>query len=60
MIPTLILVLLLLSSLDNYLIQTDSYGQPVGDISLNQSNTDSVSSNVSSTNSTTADNGSAS
>ena len=42
MIPTLILILLLLSSLDNYSIQTDTYGQPIDDASLNQSNTDSV------------------
>ena len=53
MIPTLILILLLLSSLDNYSIQTDTYGQPLDDASLNQSNTDSVLSNGSSANSTT-------
>jgi len=57
MIPTLILILLLLSSLDNYSIQTDTYGQPVDDASLNQSNTDSVLINDSSANSTTAING---
>ena len=54
MIPTLILILLLLSSLDNYSIQTDTYGQPLDDASLNQSNTDSVLINGSSANSTTA------
>ena len=57
MIPTLILILLLLSSLDNYSIQTDTYGQPIDDASLNQSNTDSVLINDSSANSTTAING---
>ena len=57
MIPTLILILLLLSSLDNYSIQTDTYGQPVDDASLNQSNTDSVLVNDSSANSSTAING---
>ena len=54
MIPTLILILLLLSSLDNYSIQTDTYGQPIDDASLNQSNTDSVLISDSSANSTTA------
>jgi hypothetical protein len=57
MIPTLILVLLLLSSLDNYSIQTDVYGQPIADASLNQSNTDSVLISDSSANSTTTING---
>ena len=57
MIPTLILILLLLSSLDNYSIQTDAYGQPIADASLNQSNTDSVLISDSSANSTTAING---
>ncbi len=57
MIPTLILILLLLSSLDNYSIQTDTYGQPIDDASLNQSNTDSVLISDSSANSTTAING---
>ena len=57
MIPTLILILLLLSSLDNYSIQTDTYGQPLDDASLNQSNTDSVLINDSSANSTTTING---
>ncbi|WP_458718748.1 hypothetical protein [Candidatus Nitrosocosmicus sp. R] len=57
MIPTLILVLLLLSSLDNYSIQTDTYGQPIADASLNQSNTDSVLISDSSANPTTAING---
>ena len=56
MIPTLILVLLLLSSLDNYSIQSDIYGQPLDDASINQSNTDSVLSSDSSANSTTAQN----
>ncbi len=53
-IPTLILVLLLLSSLDNYSIQTDIYGQSLGDAPVNQSITDSVLSSESSANSTTA------
>ncbi len=57
MIPTLILILLLLSSLDNYSIPTDTYGQPIDDASLNQSNTDSVLVNDSSANSSTAING---
>ena len=57
MIPTLILILLLLSSLDNYSIQTDTYGQLIDDASLNQSNTDSVLVNDSSANSSTAING---
>ena len=56
MIPTLILVLLLLSSLDNYSIQSDIYGQPLDEASINQSNTDSVLSSDSSANSTTAQN----
>ena len=42
MIPTLILILLLLSSLDNYSIQTDTYGQPLDDASMHQSEADSV------------------
>ncbi|TVP41189.1 hypothetical protein [Candidatus Nitrosocosmicus arcticus] len=54
MVPTLILVLLLLSSLDNYLVPTNSYGQPLGDSGLNQTNTDSVSSSDSVANSTAA------
>ncbi len=53
-IPTLILVLLLFSSLDNYSVPTDSYGQPLGDADINQTNTDSVSSGDSVTNSTAA------
>jgi hypothetical protein len=53
-IPTLILVLLLLSSLDNYSIQTDIYGQSLSDVPVNQSITDSVLSSDSSANSTTA------
>ena len=57
MVPTLILILLLLSSLDNYSIQTDTYGQPIDDASLNQSNTDSILVNDSSANSSTAING---
>ncbi len=55
-IPTLILVLLLLSSLDNYSVQTDTYGQPLGDTPVNQSKTDAVLSSNSSVNSTTAQN----
>lgn len=43
-IPTLILVLLLLSSLDNYSVQTDTYGQPLSDTPVNQSDKDAVSS----------------
>lgn len=53
-IPTLILVLLLFSSLDNYSVPTDSYGQPLGDAVINQTNTDSVSSGDSVANSTAA------
>ena len=53
-IPTLILVLLLLSSLDNYSISTDTYGQPTGGASLNQTNTGVISNNASVANSTTA------
>ncbi len=55
-IPTLILVLLLLSSLDNYSIQTDTYGQPLSHTPVNQSDTDAVSSNNSSVTSTTTQN----
>lgn len=55
-IPTLILVLLLLSSLDNYSVQTDTYGQPLSDTPVNQSNTDAVLSSNSSVNSTTVQN----
>ncbi len=46
-IPTLILVLLLLSSLDNYSLPTDTYGQPLGEKSLNQTDTDVFSNNAS-------------
>lgn len=53
-IPTLILVLLLLSSLDNYSIPADTYGQPLGEVSLNQTNTGAFSNNASVANSTTA------
>jgi len=53
-IPTLILVLLLFSSLDNYSVPTDSYGQPLGDAVINQTNTYSVSSGDSVANSTAA------
>ena len=56
-IPTLILVLLLLSSLDNYSVQTDIYGQSLSDVPVNQSITDSVLSSDSSANSATALNG---
>lgn len=55
-IPTLILVLLLLSSLDNYSVQTDTYGQPLSDTPVNQSDTDAFLSSNSSVNSTTAQN----
>ncbi len=55
-IPTLILVLLLLSSLDNYSIQTDIYGQPFSDAPVNQSDTDAISSSNTFVNSTTAQN----
>lgn len=55
-IPTLILVLLLLSSLDNYSVQTDTYGQPLSDTPVNQSNTDAVLSSNSSVNYTTVQN----
>ena len=54
MIPTLILILLLLSSLDNYSIPSDTYGQPIDDASLNQSNIDSDLISDSSANSTIA------
>jgi hypothetical protein len=56
MIPTLILILLLLSSLGNYSVQTDTYSQPLSDTPVNQSNTDAVSSSNSSVTSTTAQN----
>lgn len=55
-IPTLILVLLLLSSLDNYSVQTDTYGQPLSDTPVNQSKTDAVLSSNSFVNSTTEQN----
>ncbi|MDN5847863.1 MAG: hypothetical protein L0H53_16500 [Candidatus Nitrosocosmicus sp.] len=55
-IPTLILVLLLLSSLDNYSIQTDTYGQPLSDAPVNHSNTDAISSSNSFANPATAQN----
>ena len=58
-IPTLILVLLLLSSLDNYSIPTDTYGQPLGEASLNQTNPGAFSNNASVANSTTAYNSNA-
>ena len=58
-VPTLILVLLLLSSLDNYSVPTNSYGQPLGDTGLNQTNTESVSSGDSVANSTAAYNSTA-
>ena len=53
-IPTLILVLLLLSSLDNYSIPTDTSGQPLGTASLNQTDTGAFSNNASVAISTTA------
>ena len=59
-IPTLIIVLLLLSSLDNYSLPTDTYGQPLGEESLNQTDTDAFSNNASGPNSSTAYNNNAS
>ena len=53
-IPTLILVLLLLSSLDNYSIPTDTYGKPLGETSLNQTNSGAFPDNASVANYTTA------
>ena len=58
-IPTLILVLLLLSSLDNYSIPTDTYGQPPGEASLHQTDLDAFSNKASVANSTTAYNSNA-
>jgi hypothetical protein len=58
-IPTLILVLLLLSSLDNYSIPTETYGQPLGEASLNQTNLGASSNNASLANFTTAYNSNA-
>lgn len=60
MIPTLILILLLLTSLDNYSVQTDTYGQPIYNAPIYQSSPFTVLSSYSSTNSTPADNGTAS
>ncbi|ALI37106.1 hypothetical protein NMY3_02917 [Candidatus Nitrosocosmicus oleophilus] len=60
MIPTLILILLLLTSLDNYSIQTDTYGQPIYSAPIYQSSSFTVLSSYSYINSTTADNGTAS
>ena len=59
-IPTLILVLLLLSSLDNYTIPADSYGQPLGEATLNQTDSGAFSNNASVASSTTAYNSNAS
>jgi hypothetical protein len=56
MIPTLIIILLLLTSLDNYSIQTDTFGQPLDNASINQSSTDFDLTSHSSSNSTSADN----
>jgi len=60
MIPTLILILLLLTSLDNYSIQTDTYGQPIYNAPIYQSSTFTVLSSYSSINSTMEDNETAS
>lgn len=60
MIPTLILILLLLTSLDNYSIQTDTYGQPIYNAPMYQSSSFTVLSSYSSINSATAENGIAS
>ena len=57
-IPTLILVLLLLSSLDNYSIPADTYGQPLGEASLNQTSLGAFSNNASVANSTSTYNNS--
>jgi hypothetical protein len=56
MIPTLILILLLLTSLDNYSIQTDTFGQPLNNASINESSNDFDLVSESSTNFTSADN----
>ena len=53
-IPTLIIVLLLLSSLDNYSLPTDTYGQPLGEESLNQTDSGAFSNNASVENTSTA------
>jgi len=55
MIPTLILILLLLTSLDNYSIQTDTFGQLLDNASINKSSIDFGLISDSSTNSTSAD-----
>lgn len=60
MIPTLILILLLLTSLDNYSVQTDTYGQPIYNAPIYQSSSFTVLSSYSSIDSTTAANGTAS
>jgi|SoiMethySBSTD1v2_1073268.scaffolds.fasta_scaffold321317_1 hypothetical protein len=56
MIPTLILILLLLTSLDNYSIQTDTFGQLLDNASINKSSIDFGLISESSTNFTSADN----
>ena len=56
MIPTLILILLLLTSLDNYSIQTDTFGQPLNNAYINESSNDFDLVSDSSTNFTSADN----
>jgi len=56
MIPTLILILLLLTSLDNYSIQTDTFGQLLDNASINKSSIDFGLFSESSTNFTSADN----
>lgn len=58
-IPTLILVLLLLSTLDNYSIPSDSYGQPLDDGAINQTDIDAFPSNTSVAASTILYNGTA-
>ena len=56
MIPTLILILLLLTSLDNYSIQTDTFGQLLDNASINKYSIDFGLISDSSTNFTSADN----
>ena len=56
MIPTLILILLLLTSLDNYSIQTDTFGRPLDNASINKSSSDFGLISDSSTNFTSTDN----
>ena len=58
-IPTLILVLLLLSTLDNYSIPSDSYGQHRDGGAINQTEIDAFPNNTSVANSTIFYNGTA-